>query len=165
MKQIRNADPTRTSALGQMRYAIEFFAASGAVDDCLGKDRAYAFIAPISALFLMGRSVELGLKAFLLQTTQTFDFTHNLDSLLTAAEQAGLHVKSEDRESIALVNLHYEPKQLEYFEAGTRIYPTYGKLEESVSQLLLSVVGIIPNGHFVLDSPAGEMLKAVGSSK
>ena len=165
MTRQKNVDPSRTSAFGQMRYAIEFFAASGAVDDCLGRDRAYAFIAPVSALFLMGRSIELGLKAFLLQTTKTFEFTHNLDALVTAAEEAGLDVKSEDREIIALVNLHYEPKQLEYFEAGARTYPTYGNLEESISRLLLNIVSVIPKGHFLLGSTAGEMLKAVCGSK
>ncbi len=161
----RKVDPSRTSALGQLRYAIEFFAASGAVDDCLGRDRAYVFIAPISALFLMGRSIELGLKAFLLQEVKTVEFTHDLNSLVKAAEAAGLKIKSEDREIIALVNTHYEPKQLEYFEAGARTYPTYGDLEETVSRLLLNIVSVIPDGGYLLASTAGEMLKAAHSSK
>lgn len=161
MKRKKYADPARTSALGQMRYAVEFFAASAAVDDCLGGDRAYAFIAPISALFLMGRSIELALKAFLLRTAGTFELTHDLELLLADAEGAGLGIESRDREIVALVNTHYEPKQLEYFEAGARTYPVYGDLEECISRLLFKVLGVIPNGQVLLNSKAGEMLKAI----
>ena len=75
-----------------------------------------------------------------MQKTRSFEFTHDLESLLATAEKVGLAVSTEDREVIALVNSNYVLKQLEYFEAGARNYPTYGILEERVSQLLRQIL-------------------------
>ncbi len=78
--------------------------------------------------FLLGRSVELSLKAFLLKCGLTVKqlrsrpYGHNLRELLQAAHENGLtdHVELGEREgaSIYLLSHDYVTKRLEYRQTG-----------------------------------------------
>src|SRR5664279_4178495 len=55
----------RTTSIGLARYAKEFLEAALAVDDSVGMRKEYQIIPPIPVLYLVGHSIELALKAFL----------------------------------------------------------------------------------------------------
>ena len=112
----RDLDLERTTPLGMMRYAIEFFAASVAVDDRFGSQERYLQHAPIPALFLIARSMELALKAYSLEKTRTCRFGHDLVWFLTKPEAAGLihNLSDADRSLVVVINRVYKTKQLEY---------------------------------------------------
>ena len=59
-------DPLRTTPLGMIRYAHEFMEAALAVDEKMGSKPGFEIVAPIPALYLLGHSIELSLKAYLL---------------------------------------------------------------------------------------------------
>jgi len=48
-------------------YAIEFYAAAIATDDAIGEKAGHQVTAPVSVNYLIGHSIELALKAYVLQ--------------------------------------------------------------------------------------------------
>src|SRR4051794_6628665 len=60
-------DATRTTPVGMLRYAVEFYAAAIATDDAIGDTDGYEVTAPTPVNYLIGHAIELGLKAYLLQ--------------------------------------------------------------------------------------------------
>jgi hypothetical protein len=55
-------DPARTTAIGMLRYAIEFYAAALAADRAIGDMGGYEITAPTPLNYLIGHAIELGLK-------------------------------------------------------------------------------------------------------
>lgn len=110
---------------GFLTHAQEFFAAGDLV---LGKAEGVS----LPAYFLLGRSVELSLKAYLLGCgTQISDlrsrkFGHNLSALLNAALELGLQreVPLEEIEvgAIKLLSYDYMEKRFEYRVTGGTYY-------------------------------------------
>lgn len=80
-------DPSRTTPLGMIRYAHEFMEAALAVDEKMGKRPGFKNVAPIPALYLVGHSIELSLKAFLLSQGVTLRQIKTLGHDLHACEK------------------------------------------------------------------------------
>lgn len=102
---------------GFLKHAQEFFVAADLV---LGKTEDVS----LPAYFLLGRSIELALKAFLLHKGMRIselrrkEFGHNLRALLAKAREQGLegHIDIENIEIgvIDLLSYDYAEKRLEY---------------------------------------------------
>ena len=102
---------------GFLKHAQEFWAAADLV---LSKVEGVS----LPAYFLLGRSIELSLKAFLLHEGMTIatlrrkEYGHNLRALLACAREKGLeqHVEIEPIEAgvIDLLSYDYAEKRLEY---------------------------------------------------
>lgn len=110
---------------GFLKHAQEFWEASDLV-------RKKAQGVSLPAYFLLGRSIELSLKAFLLRRGVLLDelkkkkLGHNLDALLDEARKKGLEdhimLRSLDSGVIQLLSLDYLTKRLEYPESGGTYY-------------------------------------------
>ena len=60
-------DSSRTTPVGLARYSVEFFEAAKCTDEKMGRRDGYEVSAPIPVMFLVGQSIELSLKAYLLK--------------------------------------------------------------------------------------------------
>ena len=110
---------------GFLKHAQEFWIAA---DIVLNKMECVS----LPAYFLLGRSIELSLKAFLLHQgvcihkLRKKQFGHNLWALLDEARKRGLedHIKLEviDLGVIQLLSIDYAKKRLEYRMTGGRYY-------------------------------------------
>ncbi|HET7201224.1 MAG TPA: hypothetical protein VFI80_10485 [Burkholderiales bacterium] len=143
-------DPERTTPIGLARYATEFFDAALAADDKLGKKEGYEIIAPIPVMFLVGQSIELTLKAYLLfkgveLRTLRKNYGHELHRSLRKAKELGLYeiVKLSDEEEriVELLDSLYSTKQLQYIVTGAKTFPVFGPLQTVTKKL---VSGIAP---------------------
>lgn len=142
-------DPDRTSPIGLARYAAEFHEAATGADRTLGHKPGFEIVAPIPVLYLIGHSMELSLKAFLvhngvgLRELRT-GFGHDLHKCLRKAKELGLLalVKFDDHElaAFSVLNDLYSTKQLEYIVTGSKRFPIYGYLH-TMSEKLLAAVG------------------------
>jgi hypothetical protein len=164
-KSTSHLDPTRTTPLGTLRYAIEFYAAAIAAYDAL--KRKGMPVAPVAVNYLLGHSIELALKAYLLQHGAKLvhlkrNLGHNLVACLAEAGVAGLTDKmsldDDDRELIAAFNNLYADKQFEYIETGPTNFPVYRLLRPFAQSLLIETVKAIPRGKVLLGRKAGELL-------
>ena len=54
------------SSAGYARYAREFMEAALAADDKIGNKAGHEIIAPVSVMYMVGHSIELILKAYLI---------------------------------------------------------------------------------------------------
>lgn len=142
-------DPERTTPLGMTRYAHEFLESALAVDDSLGKRRGHEIVAPIPALYLLGHSIELSLKAYLLlKETPLRDlrgkkFGHSLHSCIRKAKELGLssviEFSQQEYGAFELLDELYSTKQLEYIVTGRKYFPVFGLVESFASKLFDSV--------------------------
>jgi hypothetical protein len=142
-------DPERTKPVGLARYAREFHEAAMGADCTLGMKPGYEIIAPIPVLYLIGHSMELSLKAFLMHKGVTLDdlpkhFGHDLGKCFEKAIELGLlraiTFDKHELEAFSVLNDLYSTKQLEYIVTGAKTFPAFGHLQ-SMSQKLLDVVG------------------------
>ena len=133
-------DPLRTTPLGMVRYSHEFMEAALAVDEMIGKHPGFEIVAPIPALYLVGHSIELSLKAFLLhngvplrELRSKRHFGHSLHTCLRKAKELGLlsHVQFSRQEEGAFEVLDhlYSTKQQEYIVTGAKHFPVFGLVE------------------------------------
>lgn len=144
-------DPSRTTPLGMIRYSHEFMEAALAVDDKIGNRPGFEIVAPIPALYLIGHSIELSLKAYLLSEGLTLrelrHFGHNLHSCIRKAKELGLlsHVQFTVPEEGAFEILDglYSTKQLEYIVTGAKQYPIFGLLEVFAAKLFNAVSEVV----------------------
>ena len=100
---------------------------------------------PRVAYYLLGHSIELSLKSFLLARGIPNDklrsraFGHNLAALLAESRKRrlGTVAKLSDREVriIRLLNQMYEAKELEYRVTGSRTLPPYAELADVAERL------------------------------
>lgn len=142
-------DPERTTPLGMARYAHEFLSASLAVDDALGKRPGYEIVAPIPALYLLGHSIELSLKAYLLQKGVSLrdlrgkKYGHSLHCCIRKAKELGLssivELSPQEYGAFELLDDLYSTKQLEYIVTGPKHFPIFGLVERFASKLFNAV--------------------------
>jgi hypothetical protein len=150
MKDIQlHEDPARTTPRGLIRYASEFYAAAEAADEVLGAKPGYEVFAPVPVMFMMGQSIELSLKSYLLASgiplrlLKSRKFGHQLMVCLEEANRLGLKtivaLDDEDTEVIATTDVLYSSKQLQYMVIGAKTFPIYGPLEAAARKLLDAV--------------------------
>ena len=141
-------DPSRTSPIGLATFATEFFECSLAADDKLGEKRGFELLAPIPVMYLIGHSIELILKSYLLHSGVSLrdlrkNYGHDLEKCLTDSLKMGLgeYVKFDKTEMSAFTVLNelYLNKQLNYSVTGAKKYPVFGQIE-GVCRKLLSVI-------------------------
>ena len=135
----------RTTPIGMLRYADDFFKAARCVDKIMGRERGYEILAPIPVLYLTGHSIELALKAYLLHCKVSLDdlknrLRHDLIKCLKEAEKLNIekYIKFEkiEIETLKHLNKLYVSKQLEYIKVGSKEYPIYGHIQSFCEKLL-----------------------------
>ena len=124
-----------TTPEGLAFYAESFLEAATM---CRGPDEDWGPMGPVSkrvvipALYLLGHSIELSLKAFLLHRGLSLEnlrlqVGHDLEEALRRAEthDLSLHVRltSEQREALSHLNQLYRGKELEYIKTGPKVFP------------------------------------------
>jgi len=141
-----------TTPAGFARYANEFLDAALITDNGMGGETKYGQFAPVPVMYLIGHSIELSLKSYLLHSGETiddvrFNYGHNLKHALDSAVDKGLsdHVKFDEIELGALdvLNELYATKQLNYIQTGYKNFPSFGPLESLAKKLLETVSGIV----------------------
>jgi hypothetical protein len=134
----------RTTSLGFWSFAEEYVNAAKAVQKSVGNSIS------MPAYFLVGHSIELSLKAFLLgrgvplsELRSRKKYGHDLEKLLQEARRRrlGREVKLSKKEvlSIRLLNYEYNSKLLEYIEIGSTKLPTYVFLESIAIKLVMGL--------------------------
>lgn len=101
----------------------------------------------LPAYFLVGRSIELGLKAFLVlkghSEAQLKAIGHDLKSALEEARHHGfdsLVSPSQDHtDALECLNLYYKSKDLEYPRTGSKSYPAHNLLAAFADRVLDSL--------------------------
>lgn len=144
-------NPERTTSIGLMRYAVEFFEAAEVVDDEIGTRPGFEEFAPIPAMYLLGHSLELALKAFFLAkgvplTDLRKNFGHNLSKLLASAHERGLSqdaLQLEEAGALSALDYLYSTKQLEYIVTGAKTVPMYGPLETGARRVIHAIAPAI----------------------
>lgn len=171
MNQVPNSKTTndRTTPLGLLRYASEYYAGAEATDDAIGDDRGHERHAPMVVNFLIGQAAELALKAYLLHTGLTVDelrsrnFGHDLIALFDAAMNNGfgkdVSIGNKEREMLALLNGYYKDRELQYFKGGMKeAFPVYGPLQEAVAAVLRAAIARVPGAEGLRGRKATEAL-------
>lgn len=145
-------DPARTKPIGLARYAAEFHEAAMGADKTLGQKPGFEIIAPIPVLYLIGHSMELSLKAFLLHNGVELGelrkhFGHDLHKCFKKAKELGLlgAVSFDEHElgAFSILNELYSTKQLEYIVTGAKRFPIFGHLQSMSSKLLATVGSMV----------------------
>jgi len=142
-------DPERTTPLGLARYAHDFFDTARAVQAQLGKGEPYDLVSPMPSLYLIGRSIELGLKSYLLSQGMTLrelrskKYGHDLHACHRKAKELGLlshaQFRPEEEGAMDLLNLLYSTKQLEYIVTGAKTLPIFELVESFARNLIKGV--------------------------
>lgn len=124
----------RISALGFHRKGREFMDAAFAVK-APNEKNPLLDSAPFTAYYLLGHSLELLLKSFLIgrgakiSELRSRKYGHDLEQLLKEAKRRkiGRELKFEplDTGLILFLNLSYKPKLLEYYAQGIYEFPRY----------------------------------------
>ena len=143
-------DPKRTTPIGLVQYAREFFDTALAADDEIGRRPGFEIIAPIPVMYLVGHSIELGLKAYLVHEGVSLDelptkkYGHNLEKCFDAANQLGLsnivQLEAGEIDAMKVLNELYSTKQLNYIVSGSKTFPVFGPIQ-SFCQKLLDGIG------------------------
>jgi len=141
-----------TTPAGFARYANEFLNAALIADNGMGGGTEYDHFAPVPVMYLIGHSIELSLKSYLLYSGDTvddvkFNFGHNLLRALEAANDKGLndHVTFDDVELGALKYLrsYMQPNNINYIQTGFKEFPVFGPLESLAKKVLEVVSGLV----------------------
>lgn len=139
----------RTTSIGLARYAKEFLEAALAVDDIVGMQEEYQRVPPIPVLYLVGHSIELALKAFLVHKGTSVSelrsraYGHDLVKCWEKSIELGLaeiySYTSDQTLIIRLLNELYSKKELEYIVTGYKEFPVFGPLEKLAITLVNTV--------------------------
>lgn len=141
-------DTTRTTSIGLCRYACEFLEAALAADSKMGRRDGFEIVAPVPVLFLVGQSIELALKAFLLSRGVSlrklrYDYGHNLHRSLRKAKELGLsalvELAADELSTIEVLDALYSSKQLQYIVTGAKTFPMFGPLQRAALRLVHAV--------------------------
>ena len=138
-----------TSPIGLARYAKEFLEAALAVDDSVGMREEYQHVPPIPVLYLVGHSIELALKAFMIHKGMSLSeirskaFGHDLLKCWEKSIELGLSEiythTAEQASIIQLLNELYSKKQLEYIVTGYKEFPVFGPLQKLAINLVNTI--------------------------
>lgn len=142
-------DPTRTTPFGLIRYAHDFYDSARALQDQLGRETRFNLVSPMPSMYLIGHSIELAFKAYLLNHLLTLQdlrsnrYGHDLAACQDKANELGLKELAffEPQESAAFNLLHdlYSTKQLEYIVTGTKSMPLFELVEDYARKLIRAV--------------------------
>jgi len=140
-------DPSRTTSVGLARYSQEYLEAALAVDDKMGLRTGFEINAPTPVMFLVGQSVELALKAFLLHKGvdlgQLRQYGHDLHRSLRKAKELGLfelvQFSAEESLVVRILDDLYRSKRLQYIRTGAATYPAFGPLQRAALKLARAV--------------------------
>lgn len=146
----------KDEAYGFAKYASEFFEAALDADDKMGLKPGYELMAPVPVMYLVGHSIELSLKAFLLHKGISINnlkrkIGHNLIKAYKKAKEMGLdeyvQLSSADLRILELINNLYASKQLNYVDFENRRYPVFGPLELLNRKLLRAICPLVDYVH------------------
>ncbi|QKS29953.1 MAG: hypothetical protein HT579_14135 [Candidatus Accumulibacter similis] len=142
-------DPALTTPIGLARYAHDFFDSSRAVDDHFAKKDGFELVSPMPALYLIGHSIELAFKSYLLHRGVTLRelrskrFGHDLHACQRKARELQLlslvSFHSAEEAAVEILNDLYSTKQLNYIVTGMKTIPAYGLLESFSEKLIRAV--------------------------
>ena len=130
-------DPARTTPIGVLRFASEYLEAALAAEAKMATKATYGVVAPIPVLFLVGQSIELSLKAYLLSEGVSlrklrYKYGHELYRSLRKAKELGLYnlveFSVEELSAVELLNQLYSSKQLQYIVTGAKTFPAFAPL-------------------------------------
>lgn len=132
----------RTTPHGFWRFSADYLLAARAVDVKIAQHRLM-----FPALQLYGISIELALKAFLLQRgltlAQVKSLSHNLTRALALARKRklGRSVKLDSREvaAIQILDITYASHQLRYIVTGTTQVPQLVYIARAAEALVLGL--------------------------
>ena len=119
-----------------------------ATDDKMGRRDGFEIVAPVPVLFLVGQSIELVLKSFLLSRGVPLgrirsNYGHNLHRSLRKAKELGLSalvvLSPEELETIEVLDGLYSSKQLQYIVTGAKTFPMFGPLKRATLRLLHAI--------------------------
>lgn len=154
-------DPVLTTALGLTRYAHDYFDSGRAVQEQMGTGTKYEIVSPFPSLFLMGQSIEIAVKAYLLEkglalaSLRQKPFGHDLCGCLERAKQLGLYelMKPHAAElgAVTVLNDLYKTKQLQYIRTGLKNVPDFKLIERFAKNLICSVSGVVGYESFSPD--------------
>lgn len=149
-------DPTKTTSIGLGRYSCEFLEAALAADSTMGRRNGFEIFAPIPVLFLVGQSIELALKAFLLSRGVPLENLksecgHQLHISIRKAKELGLleivDLTREEVSTIEVLDRLYSSKQLQYIVTGLKEFPIFGPLQRAALRLVHAIcndIGFAP---------------------
>ena len=141
MPKVSNSAP-----FGSLRLAKEYLAAATRIQaPATNEIDALRQRISFPAYFLVGHSIELSLKAFLLgrgmkiSALRSRSFGHDLEALVSEARRRriGLHVKLSAKEvkGIKVLNDCYAAKEFEYAVTGLRHLPPYQLVHATATRL------------------------------
>lgn len=123
----KSEEPT---PFGMLRYAEDYrIAAEKVIGDCNPLESGLL----MPAYNLIGQSIELSLKAYLLSAgleskqLRVFPFGHRINALLAKAEELGLvafvPLDGADRHIVASLSARFETHEFRYIKVGTKTLP------------------------------------------
>ena len=138
-------DPEKTTPVGLVRYAEDFLLSSITVERELGPKIGAGQIPAVPSLYLIGHSIELAFKAFLLAHGVTLDrlisdFRHDLQKCFNEAKSLGIENEfcpsEPERGAFELLDVLYSSKQLEYVVTGMKYMPLFPLVQAFAIKLL-----------------------------
>ena len=137
-------DIERTSPIGLVRYAKDFFDVALAANDVIGKRKGYEITAPIPVMFLIAHSIELALKAYLRYAGTSLDdlkkLSHNLCECWLKAIDSGIEkyvtLTKEDLGVLKIISDLHTSTELRYIRTGFKRFPVFSSLEVLARKLL-----------------------------
>lgn len=149
-----------------LRFAIEYHAAAQAVDDRteFKRDSEDTFR---PAMFLIGQSIELALKAYLRRSGTARDvlkkqYGHNLRTLLRRAERLGLDIApldQADREALIDANVLFKQKRLQYCSPDSEVWPDFNSLSRLAAVIIHRAAETLPIALLFLGQEHAESIR------
>ena len=145
--KIIHLDPEKTTPVGFARYAEEFFLSSIIVERELGLKIGAGQIPTVPSLYLIGHSIELALKAYVLTHKNSLDdlisLGHDLERCYQEAQIFSIGNKffptQQELGAFELLDNLYSTKQLEYIVSGNKNMPLFSLVQSFSNKLLLAV--------------------------
>ena len=143
------SESEKTTPIGLIRYAQDFYDCAIAADRVVGMRPGYEIIAPTPVMYLVGHSIELCLKSYLLfcgvsiKVLRNKPYCHDLTECYKKAKELGLYshveLSKDDEEVIEILSALYSKKLLNYIEVGEKTFPVFGPIQTVNTMLLKSV--------------------------
>jgi hypothetical protein len=154
----KDSNDSGATPVGLLRYAFEYYAAAKATDDAIGDDDGHEIHAPMVVNFLIGQSIELALKSFLLhsgvsmRTLKNNPYRHDLVELFRASMDKNLIDNSNRSNKILnMVELlcgPYKERELQYYKGGVKErFPVHGPLDDAARAILAAVRNVVPGAE------------------
>lgn len=139
-----------TTPIGLARYAFEYYISAKIVAN--SSDFKSYDPKPSVAYYLIGHSIELALKSFLLQSGVSLDklrnnYGHDLEQLICASCKNGIQtyfeISSSDIFSLQLLNELYCKKEFEYTSTGFKTLLAYQSAENLSHTIVHGVAQLV----------------------